>query len=310
MSKWIVKSAIQRVISWLPQSHKVNALFQQYVTKGLHVRPASFEGKLADCRTHLEHFRNFGSHSRGSFRVLELGTGWWPIIPVGLYLCGADEITTYDIAPLLRQDTFSRILKLYVEYHQDGRLARLLPDARPERLAMLPELYAKALVESPEAVLKSLRIFPIVGDARHTDLPAGSIDLVYSNFCLEHIGRQVQADLHREFRRVSSKESVLSHYIGIGDQYANFDPSISMFNFMKFSNRQWRFLDNAVIPQTRLRPSDYRSIFEGAGFKVIKQQNVNGSKDDLAKIVLAPEFRHYSEEDLLVIYSWLVSKPN
>ena len=309
MSKWIFKSALQRAISWFPQSHKFNAMFQQYVTRGLHVSPASFEGKLDDCRTHFEHYRMFSGSPKNSFTVLELGTGWWPIIPLGLYLCGAKEIWTYDIAPLLRQDTLTRILELYVKYQQDGRLAQVLPHTRPDRVALLRELQSQSLVDSPDSILRSLNIHPIVRDASQTNLPTGSIDLVYSNFCLEHVSRALQQELHREFKRVASKDSVLSHYVGIGDQYANFDSSISTFNYMKFTARQWRFLDNPIIPQTRLRPRDYRAVIEEAGYEVVKVRSINGSKEDLGKIVLAPEFRHYSEEDLLAKYTWLVAKP-
>ena len=309
MSKWVFKTALQRAISWLPQSHKFNALFQQYVTKGLHVKPASFETKVDNCRMHFEHYRKFSANPSQSIKVVELGTGWWPIIPVGLYLCGVEEIWTYDIAPLLRRDTFARILQFFVAYEQDGRLQKMLPAARPERLAQLAGLLARAEREDPKALLESLNIHPMVRDARHTELPAGSIDLVYSNFCLEHIPASVQAELYAEFKRVSGHDSVMSHYIGIGDQYANFDDSISMFNYMKYTSKQWRFLNNPIIPQTRLRAGDYRNVIESSGFTVFLQRNINGAKEDLQKIKLAPEFQHYSEQDLLANFAWLVAGP-
>ena len=39
------------------------------------------------------------------------------------------------------------------------------------------------------------------------------------------------------------------------------------------------------------------------------QNNICGSKEGLAKINLAPEFRHYSEEDLLTTFTWLAARP-
>ena len=309
MSKWIIKTALQRAISWLPQSHKWNALFQRYVTKGLHVSLASFENKLDDCRTHLENYRKFSANPKDSFKVLELGTGWWPIPPVGLYLCGAEEIWSYDIVPLLRQDTFRQILQLFLAYHEDGRLARLLPGVRPERAARLSQLVSRSATDSPQAILESMNIHALIRDARHTELPAASIDLVYSNCCFEHIPLAIQAGLHAEFKRVAAKDSVISHFVGIGDQYARFDPSISMFNYLKFTSKQWRYLDNPIIPQTRLRACDYRQAIERAGCTIVLQRNIPGAKEDLAKITLAPEFRHYSEEDLLACYTWLVARP-
>ncbi len=309
MSKWIFKAALQRAISWLPQNHKWNALFQRYVTKGLYVSPSSFENKLDNCRTHFENYRKYSPQPRDAFKVLELGTGWWPIPPIGLYLCGAEEIWTYDIVPLLRQDTFNRVLQLFLEYHQDGRLGRMLPGIRPDRASQLPQLVSRSLVEAPAAVLASLKINVLIRDARQTGLPAGSIDLVYSNACFEHIPLSVQEGLYAEFKRVAAQNSVMSHFIGIGDQYSNFDRSISMFNYLKFTAKQWRFFDNSIIPQTRLRACDYRRAIEQAGYEVVMQRNIDGPKEELAKITLAPEFRHYSQEDLLACYTWLVARP-
>ena len=309
MSKWILKTAVQRVISCLPQSHKVNALFQRYVTKGLHVKTATFEAKVADCKTHLENYYNHSVVPKKTFKVLELGTGWWPILPIGLYLCGGEEIWTYDISRWLQPDTFHRVLSLYCDYHQDNRLGQMLPRLRVDRADRLPELLAMTKKESPEAILELLKIHALIRDARHTDLPSNSIDLVYSNLCLEHVAFSMQVELHQEFSRVAGKDSVSSHYVGIGDQYANFDRSISMFNYMKFTAKQWRFLDNPIIPQTRLRACDCRRAIEAGGFEVVMQKNITGSKEDLAKITLAPEFRHYSEEDLLTNFTWLAARP-
>ena len=309
MSKWIIKTAVQRAISWLPQSYKWNMLFQRYVAKTLHIQPAVFEGKLEDCRMHLDHYRKFSPQPKASFRVVELGTGWWPVLPIGLYLCGAEEIWTYDISPLLQQDTFARVLELYLDFHRDGRLARLLPGIRPDRIALFPELVTRSAVESPAAILASLKIHAVVRDARQTDLPAKSIDLVYSNCCFEYFPLSLQAGFHAEFKRIAAKDSVISHFVGIGDQFSNFDRTVSMFNYLKFTTRQWRFLSNPLIPQTRLRASDYRRAIEQAGFNVLVQHNINGAKEDLAKIKLAPEFRHYSEEDLLACFTWLVARP-
>jgi hypothetical protein len=41
----------------------------------------------------------------------------------------------------------------------------------------------------------------------------------------------------------------------------------------------------------------------------VQEDSVRGSKADLESIQLDPEFSAYSVEDLLVIYTWLVSTP-
>src|SRR4051812_34577729 len=103
MPHWLIKSALHRAISLLPASHWWNDLFQTHVTRSMGLGAGRFELRLEHCRQHLENFFSQSpERQRGSFSVLELGTGWYPIVPVGLFLCGAADIWTFDIAPLLR----------------------------------------------------------------------------------------------------------------------------------------------------------------------------------------------------------------
>ncbi|MBI2929404.1 MAG: class I SAM-dependent methyltransferase [Verrucomicrobia bacterium] len=310
MPNWMIKSAVQRVISGLPRSHAWNGLFQRYVTRGLDLGIGEFEAKLNACRKHFENYRHFSPRPRAGFRALELGTGWFPILPVGLHLCGASEIWTFDIAPLLRDFTFKQTLLLFCEYDQKGALHKFLPAARPERITNLHGSVARAAEQAPEALLKALNIHVLVRDARQTGLPSKSIDLVFSNVVLEHIPRAELADLFAEVRRVCADEAVISHYVGMADQYASFDRSITPFNFLKYPASRWRLLDNPIIPQNRLRISDYRSLLQEAGCSIVKELHTSGSTEALRQVKLAPEFRKYSQEDLLVLFAWIVARPN
>ena len=117
---WLIKSAIHRAISFLPRSERWNEVFQTYVTKSLEIDRGGFEQRLDFCRRHLEHFLELQPMRAENFSVLELGTGWFPIVPVGLYLCGASEIWTFDIVPLLR----SSRMKLRCSSAFSGRFRR------------------------------------------------------------------------------------------------------------------------------------------------------------------------------------------
>lgn len=308
MKKWLFKTAVQRVISWLPASHRWNELLQRYVTKGLTLTPASFEEKLICCRHHLDYYLSFSQCPREDFTVLELGTGWFPILPLGLYLCGAGRITTYDIDSFLHAFTFKRVLELFEEFDREGRLQTLLPQVQPERLKQLRDIRSQAGRESPKVLLERLHIFPVLRDARDSGHPPGSIDLVFSNFVLEHISRDVLVTLLTEFKRVLSPSGVMTHHIGLADQYASFDSSITPFNFLKYPSKQWRFLNNPIIPLTRLRIADYRALLLQTGFDQVAELNIKGSLQELRQVKLAPEFACYTEEDLLVLFSWLVAR--
>ena len=77
-----------------------------------------------------------------------------------------------------------------------------------------------------------------IGVARATKLPDGSVDLIFSTVVFEHIGADILSGLLTEFRRLASPDAVTSHYVGLADQYASFDRSITPFNCMRYTARQ------------------------------------------------------------------------
>src|SRR5436305_3897648 len=83
MPSWYLKTAVQRVISWLPRSRAWNRLFQAYATRSIALSPVHFETKVKECHGH---WQAFASHypKTSDLAAFELGTGWFPIIPIGL----------------------------------------------------------------------------------------------------------------------------------------------------------------------------------------------------------------------------------
>jgi hypothetical protein len=307
MQKWIFKAIVQQIIGRLPKSYLWNRIFQKYVTQGYYPNYKSFEGKLYCCQRHLDNYYKYSAAHSKNFAVLQLGTGWWPIVPIGLYLCGVNNIWAYDIAPLLKKDNLRRTLELYLEYQENGQLEKFLKSIKPERIANLKELYNRIDCEPIADLLKSINIYMQTYDGRNIYLPDHSIDLFFSTVVLEHIGSKGLEILFKEFKRIAADNAVMSHYIGLKDQYSSFDQSIAPYNFLKFSDRKWRLFNNPLIPQSRLRINDYREIIKKTGWQIVDEKNELGSLEELNKINLAPEFQKYSADDLLVLFSWMVS---
>lgn len=310
MPSWLIKSALQQIIGRLPKSEWWNEQFQKYITKGYYPSRESFGSKLGLCRQHLDHFLKFNPAAESGFKTLELGTGAWPIVPLGLYLYGALEIWTYDLFPVLNRDMLRSTLEFFQEFNGTGELQQTLKSVQPRRLRQLEDLLGEVEKESPDYLLKRLNIRVRIGDARTTALPDQSIDFIFSTVVLEMIDAKTLKGLLAEFRRLASPHTVMSHYVGLGDQYASFDKSITPYNFLKYSKRQWRLLNNPVIPHSRLRLPDYRDLFKQTGWEIVEERNTSGSLADFNKVRLAPEFRKYAVEDLLVLNSCLVARPS
>jgi len=307
MPHWAIKSAVQRAISWLPNSHFWNGLFQKWVTKSTGLTPGTLRGKLEETCKILSPMQE--AKGKGApFRAFEVGTGWYPTIPVALYLCGASDVWTTDINPLLNRERLERLIGLLLEMDDCGELRGALPDALPDRIARLRELRGSIASTTPGGWLEQIGVHTLTLDARHTGLPDGSVDLFFSSGVLEYIPRSVLGEIFRESARLASPDFVNVHRVNLVDQYSSFDKSITPYHFLQFSPRQWAWVNSPLIWQSRLRISDYRELLAQEGFAIAAEENISGDPADLAKVKLAPEFAGYSEADLLVIHSFLVAR--
>ena len=310
MPYWMLKAMTQRLIGFLPNPHYWNELAQTRITGSIQLPPDEFAVKLGACRTHLDHLRTTRRATPRHFVAVELGTGWFPVVPIGLFLCGASEVWTWDIVAHLRLERVRFALNSFLALHAAGELERHLPDLLPERLNMLREVGADCSATAPAELLDRLSIHYRIGDVTHNELPAGSVDLFTSIGVLEYIPTEALVPLFAEFRRIAATDAVMSHLILFDDQYAYYDRHITPLNFLKFSDRTWRWLNNPIIPLNRLRITDYRQALGDTGFRIIEETIVDSCDATvLARIRLAPRFRRYPEGDLLVLRAWLAAAP-
>jgi hypothetical protein len=198
MPSWILKSATHRVLSWLPRAQAWNSLFQTFVTRSMRLDSNGFEFKLARCRKMLEEIPRTEA---AGFRVLELGTGWYPIIPIGLYLCGASEVWTVDVYPLANAKRVREVLHMFRSYAERDMLRSVLPSVRPDRIAELRDVLNESDGISAVDLLRRLRINPLVGATPPYPLPDGSIDFIFSESVLVHIPTRALDPIFVEFRR-------------------------------------------------------------------------------------------------------------
>ena len=239
--------------------------------------------------------------------VLELGTGLYPIIPIGLYLSGASKIWTIDKVSLLRPKSVAMVLRFFIDYATSGRLVEIVPYAREDRIATLAAFLEQTVGNYPNEILENLNVYAINCDARDTKLKDNSVEFFVSNNTLEHISNDEIEEIFKEFRRLSSNFVVMSHYIDMIDHYYYFDKSISLFNFRKYNSKIFRLFNNNLHYQNRNLLSDYTLLQESSGFKTLYTFAERISAENIQKATLAREFLHYSPDELLVTCCWLIS---
>ncbi len=306
IKKWMLKAIVQKTISFLPGSQGINYFFQKYVTKGVFLSDAYFEDRLEHARQHIAAWER---HSDGARlrHTLELGAGWYPVVPIAMFLYGAEHIRTADVTLLTNTRHLRTTIKKMVACADSGKLNTYL-DYRPERLEQLRALAGQSDKTDFRQLAKTLNIEYLVQDARQLSLDAGTIDLVHSNNTFEHIYPNILAGILREFARVVRPGGVQSHFIDLSDHFAHFDPSITIYHFLRFSPAAWKWIDNNVQPLNRLRIPDYRQLYQEAGIPITEEQIRPGSLELLRQVPIHAHFQKYSPAENAVSHGYFFSK--
>lgn len=301
----MLKAIVQKTISYLPGSQRINYFFQKYVTKGVFLSDEYFEDRLGHAQTHL---RAYAQHAGGAplHNTLELGTGWYPVVPIALFLHGATHIRTVDVTLLTDSRHIATTIRKFIEYADQGKLEAYLSPL-PERLEQLRALAQDAAELSFEELTASLRIEYMLQDARRLTLPDGAVDLIHSNNTFEHIYPDILSGILPEFRRVLRVGGVQSHFIDLSDHFAHFDKSISIYHFLRFSPAAWRWIDNSVQPLNRLRLPDYLRLYAQAGIPVTELETRPGSIEELHREPVHANFQVNTEAENAVSHCHIVS---
>lgn len=299
---WMLKAVVQKAISWLPWKHSLNFLMQQYITKRVHLSDEYFFDRLEHAIAHLNAFAQI----KGGVphRTFELGTGWYPVVPVAMYLAGVEHVTTVDISKLANRERVLTTLRSFVEAHAANRLSGLT--VLPERMQRVEQLLRQA-PDSLDVLLSELGISYVITDARRTSFSAGTFDFIHSNNVFEHIPADVLRGLLQEFERIRTADGLMSHFIDMSDHFAHLDTSITIYNFLRFSERAWRLIDNDIQPQNRMRLPQYHELYRQLGINVLQTSCRPGSVADVQRVPLASPFSEMDVSDVAVSHAYFVS---
>jgi SAM-dependent methyltransferase len=262
---WKVKASVQRVCATLPGGVPLYEQIQRTFGK---LRTTDVAKKLAFQRNLCTLMTQHGFRPRGA-TVVEVGTGWLPLDPIGFWMCGAARVVTIDVRRHLDPLLLARALEWMSERPEEmvALWKHLVPEAElRERHATLSRLR-----ENPEAFLRESAIeYRAPSDAARTDLPDASVDAHFSYNVFEHVPPEAIVRILAEGRRVLKPGGVSVHYVDPSDHFAHFDRSITRINFLRFGAREWdRIAGNPFAYHNRLRDHDYRALFERAGLKPV-----------------------------------------
>ncbi len=292
---WRLKGAIQKALSLLPGGTALNSQLQLRLGD-LRNFDKNVDVKVAGDWTTLMGYLRRAEVPVAGLDILEIGSGWHPALPLCFSLAGVRSCATYDIVRHMSPElTFRTLARL------EAHLGAIAAAAGLNR-ARVDWAYAELKqARTLEKLLELARIrYVAPGDASQTGLPEASIDMVYSNSVLEHVHPSILPKLMVESMRILRPGGVAAHCVACNDHYAHFDRNISFVNFLRYGAGEWKLWNNDLNYQNRLRQSDFLRAASSAGLELVQTNTTirRGVKEALASMRVAPEFGHYSQEDL------------
>lgn len=306
MSKWILKAIVQKGISYLPAPAKINYFFQKHVTGGVILNDEHFGLKMGHALDHHAYMKK-ALGSREDITILELGTGWYPVIPMLFFLSSSCRVISADIQQWMTRKTQQDTILKFKEWKDSGKLKGFEEAILPERWDRLMHVLQAPEDYSQEDINRLIGLTPLITDARKLPLKKQSVDFICSNNTFEHIPLEVLTGILQEFKRVQDPDGLMSHFIDMSDHFAHFDPAITIYNFLKYSKKKWGLVDNSIQPQNRLRFRDFLELYQELGLPVKHQEIREGSLQDLEKVKVHPEFSGYSPEELAISHAYIIS---
>ena len=307
MAKWILKAVVQKVISFLPAKERINFFFQKYVTHGVDLTDEHLGYKLDAARDHIHYYDEYGAVDRNDARTLELGTGWYPIVPLMLYLNGFGQTVSIDIRKWTNKERQLIAITRLLDYYDRGLLGTYFQAVEPDRIEVLREILAHPNAYDEGRINERIGLETHIMDATQLDFPDGSFDLICSNNTFEHIYPRVLRRILQEFKRVLKPSGVMSHFIDLSDHFAHLDGAIGIYNFLRFTDKQWALIDNDIQPQNRLRWPDYVAMYGELDIPIREEAFRAGDPAELQQVPLAAAYRAYSPEQLAISHGYIIT---
>lgn len=263
---WKLKASIQNTVARLPDrvSHDCYYWIQR-----------RFGGlRCPDPRAHfhnavafINQLQRIGRSVEGA-HVLEIGTGRRVNVPIALWLCGANRVTTVDLNCYLKEELIREDLNYMTTHSQE------IEELFGDRICRhrLQELFD--LTKHWEGLTGLLDLCCIdtlaPADATALPLPDGVVDYQVSLHVFEHIPGPVIAGILREGNRVLKADGVFLHRVDYSDHFSHSDPSLTPVNFLQYREGRWdKIAGNRYMYMNRIRVDDMVELFKDAGHEIL-----------------------------------------
>ena len=274
------KALMQTIFGLFPNSESLNYLAQKYITKNLPLSGEAFNAKYEQALIHHKVFVKYCNEA--SATIYEIGCGW--------HLATALSLSSFGC--------YKKIIALDNVNHVRDNLVKINENYLTEN-------------KTP-ANLSAIEILAPC-DAGKTGLPDESVDFIYSQEVFEHIKPDLLPEIMSESYRVLKPGGAVSLAIHYNDHYCSVDKKISPYNFLRYTEKQWRKYNTKLHYVNRLRHIDFINIFKTAGFEISEEKisRPDNWEEMVNNFPFAKEFTDkYTLEELSILSAFIVLRKN
>jgi hypothetical protein len=216
-------------------------------------------------------------------RVIEIGSGWLPILPYELiFKYKANEVITYDINKHYQPNKIYRFNQFYNQHHHTS-LTSALP--------------------------KSIKYFPQT-NILDAIIPDGSVGAMVTRNVLEHINPSDLFKIHEQaYRYLDNKDGFIIHQISPSDHRAYADKSLSLWDFLKYSQSEWDQIQTRFDYHNRWRLPQYTEMFKACGYEILFLSYKPARNGQQIPSEIHPDFLKYSQDELTAGNVIVILKP-
>ncbi|MDQ3394461.1 MAG: hypothetical protein M3512_10175 [Bacteroidota bacterium] len=221
------------------------------------------------------------NHEIENKNILEIGSGWMPLIPFFFkYIGKCNDLFTYDLNEHYDKSNVTKVIQYF-----NKNYGLKISDQHNNKYN-LPDW----LVYKPKEN---------VIDAELPD----KIDFIFSRFVLEHVPPEQIFFMHKKFKETYDTNTLIVHMISPSDHRSYVDGSISLVDFLQFSQDEWDNRQTKFDYHNRLRLPQYLEIFKKLDFEILHVESQSIKKDSkeyekFRKLKIHNDFSGYSEEEL------------
>lgn len=283
MLNWKIKAALFHCLKYMPMGTRLHYMAQRYVTKTFPRDNSHIDALVNVARRYVHDFRNLTVTPLEDAAFLEIGAGRDLIVPLALRLLGVKHVTAVDIERLA-----------------DIKLINIA--ARRVCFCLdLPIIEFKNFEELEGYGILYMAPFDLI---QSVDI-IRDVDAFVSNEVLEHIPAVFLEPLFKSAISKLKDVGISIHSIDYSDHYAR-DGGVSRFNFLKYSDLEWKKYNPSIHYVNRLRHSDYVSVMKKCGLQIISCDSFSEEIPD--KLEISPEFLKYSSDDISILRSRIVAQ--